>query len=165
MRVHGNAGIGMRGRLHDLTGFRRSHAHAVGESVDAAWLRKLRFPETKLAILFAQLIELLLFRLHAVGAFNGAEVLEAVDHGERKQHGDRGREDAQQQVSGPAYPHNRATNVVLRDGSTVHVRPVRPEDHDAIRAFLAKEFVGCDPVVDLGFGRGEFMDLLGELGV
>ncbi len=30
---------------------------------------------------------------------------------------------------------------------------------------LAKEFIGCDPVVDLGFGRGEFMDLLTELGV
>jgi 2-polyprenyl-3-methyl-5-hydroxy-6-metoxy-1,4-benzoquinol methylase len=30
---------------------------------------------------------------------------------------------------------------------------------------LAKEFIGCDPVVDLGFGRGEFMDLLRELGV
>ncbi|MDQ1509286.1 MAG: hypothetical protein QOG50_1130 [Actinomycetota bacterium] len=30
---------------------------------------------------------------------------------------------------------------------------------------LAKEFVGCDPVVDLGFGRGEFMELLTELGV
>jgi O-antigen chain-terminating methyltransferase len=30
---------------------------------------------------------------------------------------------------------------------------------------LAKELIGCDPVVDLGFGRGEFMDLLTELGV
>jgi len=30
---------------------------------------------------------------------------------------------------------------------------------------LAKELIGCDPVVDLGFGRGEFMELLGELGV
>jgi 2-polyprenyl-3-methyl-5-hydroxy-6-metoxy-1,4-benzoquinol methylase len=30
---------------------------------------------------------------------------------------------------------------------------------------LAKEFIGCDPVVDLGFGRGEFMELLTELGV
>jgi len=32
-------------------------------------------------------------------------------------------------------------------------------------AELAKEFIGCDPVVDLGFGRGEFMELLTELGV
>jgi 2-polyprenyl-3-methyl-5-hydroxy-6-metoxy-1,4-benzoquinol methylase len=30
---------------------------------------------------------------------------------------------------------------------------------------LAKEFIGCDPVVDLGFGRGEFLELLTELGV
>jgi SAM-dependent methyltransferase len=30
---------------------------------------------------------------------------------------------------------------------------------------LAKELIGCDPVVDLGFGRGEFMELLTELGV
>lgn len=32
-------------------------------------------------------------------------------------------------------------------------------------AELAKELIGCDPVLDLGFGRGEFMDLLTELGV
>lgn len=32
-------------------------------------------------------------------------------------------------------------------------------------AELAKEMIGCDPVVDLGFGRGEFMELLTELGV
>jgi 2-polyprenyl-3-methyl-5-hydroxy-6-metoxy-1,4-benzoquinol methylase len=32
-------------------------------------------------------------------------------------------------------------------------------------AELAKEFIGCDPVVDLGFGRGEFMELLTELDV
>jgi 2-polyprenyl-3-methyl-5-hydroxy-6-metoxy-1,4-benzoquinol methylase len=30
---------------------------------------------------------------------------------------------------------------------------------------LAKELIGCDPVLDLGFGRGEFMELLTELGV
>jgi len=30
---------------------------------------------------------------------------------------------------------------------------------------LAKEFIGCDPVVDLGFGGGDFMELLTELGV
>ncbi len=32
-------------------------------------------------------------------------------------------------------------------------------------AELAKEFIGCDPVIDLGFGRGEFMELLTELGI
>jgi SAM-dependent methyltransferase len=30
---------------------------------------------------------------------------------------------------------------------------------------LAAEFVGCDPVLDIGFGRGELLELLGELGV
>jgi 2-polyprenyl-3-methyl-5-hydroxy-6-metoxy-1,4-benzoquinol methylase len=39
------------------------------------------------------------------------------------------------------------------------------EDLRARYTELAKEFIGCDPVVDLGFGRGEFMDLLAELGV
>jgi acetyl coenzyme A synthetase (ADP forming)-like protein len=34
------------------------------------------------------------------------------------------------------YPREREADVVLRDGSTVHVRPVRPEDAPAIRAFL-----------------------------
>jgi len=32
-------------------------------------------------------------------------------------------------------------------------------------AELAKEFIGCDPVVVLCFGRGEFMELLTDLGV
>jgi 2-polyprenyl-3-methyl-5-hydroxy-6-metoxy-1,4-benzoquinol methylase len=32
-------------------------------------------------------------------------------------------------------------------------------------AELAEQLIGCDPVVDLGFGRGEFMELLTELGV
>jgi acetyl coenzyme A synthetase (ADP forming)-like protein len=41
-------------------------------------------------------------------------------------------------VSIPAagYPQERAAEVVLRDGTTVHVRPVRPEDRDAMRTFL-----------------------------
>jgi acetyl coenzyme A synthetase (ADP forming)-like protein len=36
----------------------------------------------------------------------------------------------------PPYPADRETDVVLRDGSTVHVRPVRLEDRDAILSFL-----------------------------
>jgi acetate---CoA ligase (ADP-forming) len=39
-------------------------------------------------------------------------------------------------ASAPAYPGDRASDVVLRDGSTVHVRPVCAADHDAMRAFL-----------------------------
>jgi SAM-dependent methyltransferase len=30
---------------------------------------------------------------------------------------------------------------------------------------LARRFEGCDPVLDIGFGRGEFLELLRELGV
>jgi acetate---CoA ligase (ADP-forming) len=36
----------------------------------------------------------------------------------------------------PAYPREREADVVLRDGSTVHVRPVRAGDEAQIRAFL-----------------------------
>jgi GNAT superfamily N-acetyltransferase len=35
-----------------------------------------------------------------------------------------------------AYPRDREAEIALRDGSTVHVRPVRPEDKTAIREFL-----------------------------
>ncbi|MGN6170696.1 MAG: bifunctional acetate--CoA ligase family protein/GNAT family N-acetyltransferase, partial [Solirubrobacteraceae bacterium] len=35
------------------------------------------------------------------------------------------------------YPRDREVEIVLRDGSTVHVRPVRRGDKPAIRAFLA----------------------------
>jgi hypothetical protein len=34
------------------------------------------------------------------------------------------------------YPRDQETDVVLRDGSTVHVRPVRAADKPALRAFL-----------------------------
>jgi acetyl coenzyme A synthetase (ADP forming)-like protein len=39
------------------------------------------------------------------------------------------------------YPAEREAEVVLRDGSTVHVRPVRAEDEDALSEFLK----GLDP--------------------
>jgi acetyl coenzyme A synthetase (ADP forming)-like protein len=39
-------------------------------------------------------------------------------------------------MSTGAYPREREADIVLRDGSTVHVRPVRPSDEAAIRAFL-----------------------------
>jgi len=35
------------------------------------------------------------------------------------------------------YPHHRVADVVLRDGSTVNVRPVRPDDEPRLRSFLA----------------------------
>ncbi len=34
------------------------------------------------------------------------------------------------------YPAHRATDVVLRDGSTVHVRPIRPDDEEHFLIFL-----------------------------
>jgi acetyl coenzyme A synthetase (ADP forming)-like protein len=37
-----------------------------------------------------------------------------------------------------AYPTHREADVALRDGSTVHVRPVRLADRDAVRAFLGE---------------------------
>lgn len=37
-----------------------------------------------------------------------------------------------------AYPHDREAEIALRDGSTVHVRPVTSDDEPAIRAFLDK---------------------------
>jgi acetyl coenzyme A synthetase (ADP forming)-like protein len=36
----------------------------------------------------------------------------------------------------PPYPREREADIVLRDGSTLHVRPVREADAPAIRAFL-----------------------------
>lgn len=44
-----------------------------------------------------------------------------------------------------AYPRDREAEIALRDGSTVHVRPVRPEDREAIRSFLegvSRESIG-----------------------
>ena len=35
------------------------------------------------------------------------------------------------------YPSDREVDIVLHDGSTVHVRPVRPDDRGPIRQFLA----------------------------
>lgn len=37
----------------------------------------------------------------------------------------------------PTYPAYRVSDVVLRDGSTAHVRPVHSKDADALREFLA----------------------------
>ncbi|MET1002311.1 MAG: methyltransferase domain-containing protein [Acidimicrobiia bacterium] len=47
---------------------------------------------------------------------------------------------------------------------TAHFRGT-PEDLRSRYRDLAGRFVGCDPVLDVGFGRGEFLELLAELGV
>lgn len=47
---------------------------------------------------------------------------------------------------------------------TAHFRGVSDDINDRYRD-LAACFVGCDPVLDIGFGRGEFLELLRDLGV
>jgi hypothetical protein len=40
-------------------------------------------------------------------------------------------------LSGPnPYPSEREAHIVLKDGSTLHVRPVRADDGPGMRAFL-----------------------------
>jgi acetate---CoA ligase (ADP-forming) len=50
----------------------------------------------------------------------------------------------------PAYPREREADVVLRDGSTVHVRPVRADDGPAMRTFL--ETVSTESIAFRFFG-------------
>jgi SAM-dependent methyltransferase len=47
---------------------------------------------------------------------------------------------------------------------TAHFRGVTDDMQDRYRD-LAELFVGCDPVLDIGFGRGEFLELLRDLDV
>ena len=53
-----------------------------------------------------------------------------------------------------AYPAEREVDVVLRDGSTLRVRPIRPEDEDPMVAFLdglserSRAFRFFSPAVD-----------------
>lgn len=44
-------------------------------------------------------------------------------------------DDASQPVTSVAYPAAWEADVVLRDGSTTHLRPIRPTDADALQAF------------------------------
>lgn len=39
----------------------------------------------------------------------------------------------------PGYPAHREADVVLRDGGTAHLRPISPEDADAVQAFHARQ--------------------------
>lgn len=50
------------------------------------------------------------------------------------------------------------------DAFTAHFRGIT-DDMAARYVDLAERFVGCDPVLDIGFGRGEFLELLRDLGV
>ncbi len=57
------------------------------------------------------------------------------------------------------YPEHREADVVLRDGSTIHVRPIRPTDRDA----LLRLFLGMSPESRaLRFHGGVSDDFLAE---
>src|SRR5579871_2631844 len=60
LRHHRSARVEVRGRADNLPGLRLAHAELARHAVESAWLRQLRFGQTKLAILFAQLVERLL---------------------------------------------------------------------------------------------------------
>jgi acetyl coenzyme A synthetase (ADP forming)-like protein len=51
------------------------------------------------------------------------------------------------------YPREWESDVVLRDGSTAHVRPVRAEDKPGVRAFL--ESISADSIVFRFFGAAD----------
>jgi len=53
----------------------------------------------------------------------------------------------------PLYPREHETDVALRDGSTVHVRPVRADDEPAIRTFL--EAISEDSIGFRFFGTAD----------
>lgn len=53
-----------------------------------------------------------------------------------------------------SYPADREADVVLRDGTTVHVRPIRPDDGPAIRTFL--EAVSPESIGFRFFGTPNF---------
>lgn len=38
-----------------------------------------------------------------------------------------------------AYPEHWESDVVLADGSTAHVRPIRPDDRERLRAFHGRQ--------------------------
>jgi acetyl coenzyme A synthetase (ADP forming)-like protein len=56
--------------------------------------------------------------------------------------------------AGPAYPREQDTDVALRDGSTVHVRPVRADDEPAVRAFL--KAISAESIGFRFFGAADF---------
>ena len=62
--LRNRAGIGM----NHLSGLRRGKTQLAGHHVDASGLGKLGLGQAQLAVLFAQLVERLLFLLDAVAA-------------------------------------------------------------------------------------------------
>ena len=80
--------------MNDLSRLGLGKTQQAGHGIDASGLGELCLREAQLAVLFAQLVQRLLFRLDAITAFDGVEVLQAIDHHEREEHGDRRRENA-----------------------------------------------------------------------
>ena len=60
LRKYRSAIVNVRGGVHNLPRLRLAHSQLARHAIDAAGLRELRFGQTKLAILFAQLIANLL---------------------------------------------------------------------------------------------------------
>jgi acetyl coenzyme A synthetase (ADP forming)-like protein len=60
-----------------------------------------------------------------------------------------------------AYPAARATDVVLHSGGTAHVRPVCPDDREALRAFLGA--LSNDARAFRFFGGGVNLDAMADL--
>ena len=79
--------------MNHLARLRLHKPHLSGQSVDALRLRQLRLSEAQLAILLAQLLPDLLLRLDPIAALDGAEMLQAINHGEREKNGNGGGED------------------------------------------------------------------------
>ena len=68
-------------------------------------------------------------------------------------------------VDPPPFPAQQDVDVVLRDGSTVHVRPVLPADRDGLERFLtglsdqSRVFRFFTAIQDLGWAARQFTDV------
>src|SRR5579862_8263656 len=80
-------GIGGGVGTNNLAGMRGCEAELACHLVDACRVSELRFGEAKLAVLFLELLDLLLLRLDAVSVLDGAEMLPAVHHNESEEQG------------------------------------------------------------------------------
>ena len=52
-----------------------------------------------------------------------------------------------------SYPADREADVVLRDGSTIHLRPVRPEDRPALLEMSTRLTIGGRSLAGSAKGR------------
>lgn len=69
--------------MNYLARLRIDKALLASQFVNAARLCELRLRQAQLTIFLAQLLTQLLFRLDTVTAFDGAEVLQPIDHKQR----------------------------------------------------------------------------------